>query len=274
MRWMILKSVFSLFGTASYLNSTLFSHSSTVLFADLVACPSPHSVHLGAVSTHLRSTVERKTTRTVAKPSLPVGRAFAEGTLAVWNENSQNGTVWPSDTLSLRNAGETTVPVGLCSWAPASTPAPAHSEHGLQLPDCIVLPPSPLYFLLGRFVTASLRVQEKLKVGGVCGLLGRPLGVAYFLSVSRKQQVCSRFLMCSCLDIGCARAWLFWTGRGVFQAPAQVVTPCAGPCSQLVLGVVQHPYQGAGQADSSGFYWSGGFFSFFSLYLRRHFMGN
>ena len=56
--------------------------------------------------------------------------------------------------------------MGLCSWAPASTPALAHSEHGLQLPDCIVLPPSPLYFLLGRFMSDSVSASPRKVKGG------------------------------------------------------------------------------------------------------------
>lgn len=62
------------------------------LQTDYVTCPSPHILHLGAISIHLRSTADRRMTHIVPKPSLPAPQAFAGGTSAAKSEKSSKGT--------------------------------------------------------------------------------------------------------------------------------------------------------------------------------------
>lgn len=72
---------------------------------------------------------------------------------------------------------------------PAFTAAPAHSEGGLQVPGCIVLPSAQLYFLPRvSWVTVAPRTLEKFKVGGVCGPPGKLLGVACLFSASKSSR--------------------------------------------------------------------------------------
>lgn len=124
----------------------------------------------------------------------------------------------------------------------------------------------------------ALRVQEKLKVGGVCWLLGKRFGVTYFfLFLSQKSSKSAaeisgvqlpRFLECTGLAFLTGKRGLscrpYTGGRGLRLSG----------CSKLVLGVVPHPSLRVKEADSSGFCWSSGFFFFFSLYLRGHFSGS
>ena len=66
------------------------------------------------------------------------------------------------------------------------------------------------------WATVAPRVQEKLKMGGVCGLRGKLLGAAYFFRSHKTfADLQQSVLVRGCLDLWCARAWLLNWEKGL-----------------------------------------------------------
>ena len=111
-------------------------------------------------------------------------------------------------------------PWGSAPGGPASTRAPAHSERRLQLPGCIMLPLSPLYFLPGRVLSNSGSASpRKVKDGWSLWAAWEAVGRRLFFSIT--QNLCWSTAKC--------------TGA---RLPRFVV--CTGLTSQLGEGSFRH----------------------------------